>query len=282
MKRLFILIFIILLIVPVLIARDGHYWKKLKYDKDESELSLMAKKFLLDGMYTGLGWLSHETGVLAETLYKTASAGEGNFEVFVDMLDDFYSDYANLDIEIIDALAFCLLRLKGIHDDDTAKEELRVLRKIFSDRKTILSLLDEIVHDGKLYECIRVIDGDTIVVKRMEHEPYRLIGEEIRVRLIGIDCPELEESFGSIARKRAKVRVEGKPVSLSYGKTRKDRYGRTLAYVNVIEDEKWLNEMMIESGHARVLSKYIFGSMVRYKRLEAMAKLSKHGVWAEK
>ncbi len=282
MRRLFILILICLLVVPVMDATDGHYWKKLKYDKDESELSLMAKKFLLNGMYTGLGWLGSETGVLAESISKIAFAGEGNLEVFVDMLDDFYSDYANLDIEVIDALTFCLLRLKGIHDDDIAKEELRVLRKIFSDRKTILSLLDEIVHDANLYECIRVIDGDTIVVKRMEHRPYRLIGDEIRVRLIGIDCPELEESFGNIASTRAKVKVEGKPVSLSYGKTRKDRYGRTLAYVNVIEDERWLNEMLIESGHARVLSGYLFGSMVRYKRLEMMAKLEKLGMWAEK
>ncbi len=283
MRRLFILGLITLLIVPVLGAFDGHYWKKLKSEKDESiyGLGLIAKLHYLNGMLDGLGWLSDKTDDLVQTLLNTALSNKENTRIYIDMLDDFYSDYANLDIQIIDALTFCLLRLKGIQDDDTAKEELRILRKIYGDTETILSLREKIIQDEEWYECIRVIDGDTIVVKQLEHEPYRLIGEEIKVRLIGVDCHELEEPDGDIAHSLAKIYTEGKMVLLSCGKTRKDVYGRTLAYVKVAGDG-WLNEMLIEGGLCRVLSKHLFAYIARYKRLEAMAKLKKHGVWAEK
>ncbi len=42
-------------------------------------------------------------------------------------------------------------------------------------------------------ECIRVIDGDTIVV---------LIGnDKIKVRLYGVDCPEIDQRYGKKAKR---------------------------------------------------------------------------------
>ena len=285
MKKIIILVLTCLLITPVLSARDGHYWKDLDKLKGSDEvgdtLSLLAKINYLNGMMGGLGFLSDSTSKLVEVLYETAISNEKKFRMYINMLDDFYGDYANLNIEILDALIFCLFRVKGIHDDDLAKEELRILRKIYGDTEAMLSLRKKEVRDEKFYECVRVIDGDTIVVKQIKHEPYRFVGEEIKVRLIGVDCPELDEFYGRRASRETYKYTYGKTIFLTYGQIRKDKYDRTLAYVNVFV-EGWLNEMLIENGCGSVLSKYPFSSMIRYKRLEAMAKLNKYGIWAEK
>src|SRR4030066_595806 len=77
--------------------------------------------------------------------------------------------------------------------------------------------------------CTRVIDGDTIVVT--------IGGQEEKVRLIGVDTPETVhpnkpvEYFGKEASEFTRRMVEGKQVSLEYDWQRKDKYGRTLAYV---------------------------------------------------
>lgn len=281
MKKIIILVLTCLIITPVLSTRDGHYWKDLDKLKDSDEigdtLSVLAKMNYLNGMMDGLGFLSDSTSKLVEVLRETVIS----IQMCINMLDDFYGDYANLNIEILDAFIFCLFRVKGIYDDYVAKEELRILRRIYGDTEAMLSLRKKEVRDEKFYECVRVIDGDTIVVKQIKHEPYRLVGEEIKVRLIGVDCPELDEFYGSKASVTTNIYTDGKAISLTYGQTRKDKYDRTLAYVNVL-GEGWLNEILIENGCGRVLSEYPFPYMIRFKRLEAMAKLNKYGIWAEK
>ena len=77
----------------------------------------------------------------------------------------------------------------------------------------------------------RVVDGDTIQV--------RMNGEDVTVRLIGIDTPETVkpgspiECFGPEASTFAKGLLSGQQVTLEFDPTQgsTDRYGRTLAYV---------------------------------------------------
>ena len=78
---------------------------------------------------------------------------------------------------------------------------------------------------------IRVVDGDTLHVS--------LDGQDVTVRLIGIDTPETVKSgspvecFGPEASDYATQALSGKTVTLEYDASqgRADRYGRTLAYV---------------------------------------------------
>jgi micrococcal nuclease len=94
----------------------------------------------------------------------------------------------------------------------------------------------------------RVVDGDTVIAQ--------VDGEELRVRLIGIDTPETVapdqpvECFGPAASEFARGRLEGEDVELEFDLERLDRYGRTLAYV-------WLggelfNETLVREGYAAV------------------------------
>lgn len=84
-----------------------------------------------------------------------------------------------------------------------------------------------------------VIDGDTFVDKNGE-----------KVRLIGINAPEIGERCYEEAKARLKELIEKKYVKLVYDVKRKDRYNRTLAYVFV--NDLNVNLIMIKEGYAVV------------------------------
>ena len=99
---------------------------------------------------------------------------------------------------------------------------------------------------------VRVIDGDTVV----------LAGGE-RVRLIGVDAPEVGEPGAEEATLFVRERVEGRTVWLEPDGNDRDRFGRlrrkiwlrmpTDTYdVNQIRRYQ-LNALLLESGHARVM-----------------------------
>lgn len=122
----------------------------------------------------------------------------------------------------------------------------------------------------------KVLDGDTIVVE---------IGGESRVvRLIGIDCPEVEKNGkpGEYMSKEAKdfVRevVEGKDVSLEFDMEEEDRYGRLLCYV-IGEDGKMVNAMLLKNGLALTLTYFPFREKRRFMELEGEAKRSGKGLF---
>ncbi|MBL7130706.1 MAG: thermonuclease family protein [Candidatus Omnitrophica bacterium] len=66
----------------------------------------------------------------------------------------------------------------------------------------------------------RVIDGETLELENGE-----------RVRLIGIDTPEMDDEKWEKAYEFTKMLVEGKKVRLGFDVQEKDKYGRLLAYV---------------------------------------------------
>lgn len=100
--------------------------------------------------------------------------------------------------------------------------------------------------DERYARVSSVSDGDTI-----------RLGELGRVRLIGIDTPEVhggEECFGRQASAFAKRLLPlGTRVRYRVGVEERDPYGRLLAYV-WLPDGRMLNEVMVESGHAQPLT----------------------------
>lgn len=109
--------------------------------------------------------------------------------------------------------------------------------------------------DGTSVLVTRVVDGDTIRVQ--------LGGHEVRVRLIGIDTPEIApgqpmECFGEEASAFTERELEGERVRLEFDVERFDRFGRTLAYV--FHDDLF-NEELVAQGYATVTT---FPPNVRY------------------
>jgi micrococcal nuclease len=104
---------------------------------------------------------------------------------------------------------------------------------------------------------LRVVDGDTIHVD--------LGGEDVTIRLIGIDTPEVEgpftdrECFGAMASRHAHEALDGSTVELEFDVERLDRFGRTLAYVWL--DGELVNERLVRERFATVST---FPPNVRY------------------
>jgi micrococcal nuclease len=93
---------------------------------------------------------------------------------------------------------------------------------------------------------VRIVDGDTLEV-----------GDDERVRLIGIDTPEVHpgECYADEAsRHLEQLLPRGTAVRLSYDAERHDRYGRTLAYVYRQEDGLHANVAMARDGFALQLT----------------------------
>lgn len=111
---------------------------------------------------------------------------------------------------------------------------------------TIISLLIFVtipVHtEAKLFKVKRVIDGDTF-----------LLQNSTRVRLIGIDTPEIsdKECYSKKAKKKLRQLIKGKRVRLKYDEDKWDKYDRKLAYV--YKGKKFINKYMVVAGYAEVM-----------------------------
>ena len=133
-------------------------------------------------------------------------------------------------------------------------------------------------------EVVRVVDGDTLVVRDG--------GREITVRLLGIDTPESVrpdspvECFGPEASARMRqLLAPGDAVRLERDPTQDavDDFGRTLAYVFSADADESVNARLVEDGYARV---YIargtpFRQEPRFSALERSAREDGRGLWSE-
>lgn len=97
------------------------------------------------------------------------------------------------------------------------------------------------VLEGDNHLVVEVIDGDTFE-----------IDNGIRVRMLGINTPEVNEDYYQEAKDELKRLVLNKTVLLVRDKQDKDKYGRDLRYVYF--DELFVNSYLVENGYAKTLS----------------------------
>ena len=135
----------------------------------------------------------------------------------------------------------------------------------------------------------RAVDGDTLQLDNGE-----------RVRLIGIDTPEMHESnklerdahrsgqdkstiqkLGRQAYEFTKNLVEGKWVSLEFDVEKYDKYDRLLAYV-YLKDGTFVNAEIVKQGYASLMT---IPPNVKYAdlflKLYQAARENKLGLWNE-
>ena len=118
-----------------------------------------------------------------------------------------------------------------------------------------------------------VIDGDTITVARFG-----------RIRLLGIDAPEMGRGFDTAApfaqeaRDRLIEMVFHRWVRLEQDGATFDTYRRRLAYV-FREDGVFINAAIVRDGLARVTARAPLARLDELKRAEAEAKSFRRGMW---
>lgn len=129
-------------------------------------------------------------------------------------------------------------------------------------------------------EVVRVIDGDTIVVKAD--------GKDVTVRLIGIDTPETVHPFkpvqeyGKEASRFTANLLKGERVYLITDpqQAATDKYGRGLAYVYRVPDGLFVNAEILRQGYGHAYPNYPFRYLEQFRQLERFARESGKGLWS--
>jgi endonuclease YncB( thermonuclease family) len=118
-----------------------------------------------------------------------------------------------------------------------------------------------------------VVDGDTIDVVGVG-----------RVRLLGIDAPELGRvydtaaPFAKEARDRLTALVLHRWIRLEQEGEALDAYNRRLAYV-MTEDGMFVNATIVREGLARVTARVALSRLAELQRAEAEAQAFRRGMW---
>jgi endonuclease YncB( thermonuclease family) len=122
---------------------------------------------------------------------------------------------------------------------------------------------------------VRIVDGDTITVLDASKTQHR-------VRLAGIDAPELGQSYGKTSRQHLALLVGGKSVTVDWQK--RDRYGRIVG--KVLQDSADAGLAQIRAGVAWHFKKYEFEQSpedrLAYAEAEAQARAGRVGLWRDK
>jgi endonuclease YncB( thermonuclease family) len=116
---------------------------------------------------------------------------------------------------------------------------------------------------------VSVRDGDTIMVVRRGHAE--------KVRLAGIDCPELGQAFGARAKQFTAHLALSKTVTVRVRDI--DEYGQRIGVV-ILPDGRTLNRELVAAGMA-----WRSGTSPKkdreLARLEAEARRAKRGLWTD-
>lgn len=140
------------------------------------------------------------------------------------------------------------------------------------------------INENKIYPVAYVLDGDTFKVKIKK--------KEVTVRMLGIDTPETvdprkpPQCYGKEASDETKKLLSRKTVRLKLNPNReeKDRYGRYLAYVYLVDNnsEIFINEFLLQNGYAK---EYTYGKAYMFQKefrtIEKLAQEGKKGLWGE-
>ena len=117
-------------------------------------------------------------------------------------------------------------------------------------------------------KVVSVHDGDTVTVRTDD-------GQTLKVRLQGIDAPELKQPFGSRSRDELSALVKGKPVTLV--ERGRDKYGRTLG--NVLVDGVDANARQVATGMAWHYAR--FDKSPALARAQEAARAARTGLWGD-
>ncbi len=129
----------------------------------------------------------------------------------------------------------------------------------------LIAILLVFVLDGRV---IKVHDGDTVTVF------YQL--KPVRIRLWGIDAPELRQDDGVKSAQALRKLIFGKKVLIE--PKDKDRYGRLVAVIYV-DDTLNVNRWLVRNGWAWVYRRY--NKEAEWLRLEELARERRLGLWQD-
>jgi endonuclease YncB( thermonuclease family) len=141
---------------------------------------------------------------------------------------------------------------------------------------------DWAAYNGQSATVLHVVDGDTLHIDLPDRDENRT-----KVRLLGIDAPELASSRGPAmyyaheAADSLKRMADGERVRVYLDERAgsRDKYGRLLAYIE-LPDGRFANEVLISEGCVYADRRFAHGYSQKYLHLEDTARSQKAGLWA--
>ena len=135
-------------------------------------------------------------------------------------------------------------------------------------------------HQPGLYEVVGVEDGDTITVEAA--------GRRERVRLIGIDTPELHhperpvQCFAEAAKAFTASLIDSQAVRLQADPLddNRDLYQRLLRYV-YLPDGTLVNTAVVAEGYGFAYTRFPFTKLAEMQQLESRARQAGRGLWRQ-
>lgn len=122
-------------------------------------------------------------------------------------------------------------------------------------------------------KVISVADGDTITIVDEDRKQHK-------IRLVGIDAPEIHQSFGIESRNTLKEVVLNRDVKVETSKT--DKYGRSVG--KLIFKGKDISLSQVQNGMAWVYTEYLkelsVGDASLYLDAEMKSKSEGLGIWS--
>lgn len=115
-------------------------------------------------------------------------------------------------------------------------------------------------------KVVSIHDGDTITVLQDKRQ--------VKIRLYGIDVPELKQPYGKKSKQFLANLIAGKVVEVK--ENGKDRYKRTIGTIYLTGED--INAQMVENGYAWAYRKF----SKKYAPQESKAKKQKLGLWRDK
>jgi len=126
---------------------------------------------------------------------------------------------------------------------------------------------------------LAIVAGQTAKVRHVSDGDSFILESGERVRMIGVDAPELADRFGRESKDHLMRMIRNKPVTLERDPLNedRDRHGRLLRFVDGTD----INHKMIADGYARALLRYPFARERReaYREAETKAKMAGLGIW---
>lgn len=129
-------------------------------------------------------------------------------------------------------------------------------------------------HDAAAWpgKVVSVHDGDTVTVRNDKGQLYK-------VRIYGVDTPELKQQWGEEAQAMTLSLLEGKTVEVIA--VSHDRYKRQVAGIILLEDMLVLQDVLVSAGLAWVDNRYCKIDACKLWILhQTDAKKARRGLWS--
>lgn len=123
----------------------------------------------------------------------------------------------------------------------------------------------------------RIVDGDSLEFRRGGFLRALFGGTTYRLRLYGIDAPELSQRFGKESLLALRKEIRG---SMRLRVMNFDRYGRVVGLLYGSDPRRSVNRTMVKNGWAHWYRRY-GGAEWGFEQAEFSARVGRLGVWSD-